>query len=411
MTEDEARAEIARLTAEVEMLERMHAAQAEGQAKIARDALEHRGTAARYAEALREAKAGCERRANALAGSYVPEDERAKLAHEDDAEFIDDLIIALASQPAPVASPGIATLAEAVVDVFGDHRSRVGAVLHQERIDEVLAVANAVLSRPSQPAPVAPDTAHAPGIMPATEPLLVPNRVSLPPSEWKCSCTREERDSKCYRHPSCAECGEATTHPVEACVEHWTRNGARLQPAPVAPETRDEVPRLGFCAALTKELLTKMRPAGAHEWNVSFAVVEDFMMRARAQGRREGLEAAARVADENQGIAMRQADRSDEERDTDEARYLRGKATSARHVAVEIRALLDAPPTIADPLDAVAEIAAWRELEPHERVTAIAALTVCRAVHSDPDEFHHFDKASDLLKALAPPPVASEETT
>lgn len=154
--------------------------------------------------------------------------------------------VALASQPAPPAhdsghAPGVMTLAEAVVDVFGDHRSRVGAVLHQERIDEVLAVANAVLSRPSQPAPVAPDTAHAPGIMPATEPLLVPNRVSLPPSEWKCSCTREERDSKCYRHPSCAECGEATTHPVEACVEHWTRNGARLQPAPVAPETRERV--------------------------------------------------------------------------------------------------------------------------------------------------------------------------
>jgi hypothetical protein len=50
--------------------------------------------------------------------------------------------------------------------------------------------------------------------------LLVPGRASLPPSEWRCSCTNEERDSECARHPSCGECGEATTHPVDACAEH-----------------------------------------------------------------------------------------------------------------------------------------------------------------------------------------------
>lgn len=59
-----------------------------------------------------------------------------------------------------------------------------------------------------------------------------------------------------------------------------------------------------------------------------------------AEGRRTALEEAAKVADEQQDIAHRQADRADEERDANEARYLRGKATSARHIAEEIRMLV-----------------------------------------------------------------------
>jgi hypothetical protein len=65
-----------------------------------------------------------------------------------------------------------------------------------------------------------------------------------------------------------------------------------------------------------------------------------FMRKVAREARAEERERCAKVADEAQGIATRQAELIEDDRE--ECLYLRGKATAARHVAVEIRAL---PPT------------------------------------------------------------------
>lgn len=82
--------------------------------------------------------------------------------------------------------------------------------------------------------------------------------------------------------------------------------------------------------------------------------------------------------------------------------------TSAPETA---RALLASPPTVADPLDAVAEIVAWRGMSERQREAAMHPLYEFGDIYPGEDEcMPAVGAAIALLEALSPPPVASKET-
>lgn len=46
--------------------------------------------------------------------------------------------------------------------------------------------------------------------------IAAPRVVASPPRP-RCSCTHEAGDSRCDAHPTCSECGAASSRPVDGC--------------------------------------------------------------------------------------------------------------------------------------------------------------------------------------------------
>jgi len=47
-------------------------------------------------------------------------------------------------------------------------------------------------------------------------------RAAAEPEAKACLCHQEIGDNQCPHHPTCDECGEATTRGVSSCMEHMT---------------------------------------------------------------------------------------------------------------------------------------------------------------------------------------------
>ena len=179
----------------------------------------------------------------------------------------------------------------------------------------------------------------------------------------------------------------------------YARAALASHPAPVAPETREEA---GHRAVVDHTTPCTRCGAALNDGSGGYqchyvdgkpyhatcsmaAHVERHDAEIRAQGRRDGLEEAFVVLTKRMRL---------------------GEANI-------ILALLDAPPAVADPLDAVAEIVAWRGLSEEQRrahLDKLDALIDFAEAGSD-EPVRVVDRTvTALLRRLAPPPVASKET-